>query len=202
MILKTIFITIVLHSLTFCQEDLCASNSLSEDNCLFTIFNSDYNGKCCFVSYSNKNEDNIITECRQSSIDISEFNLKEEILNEKQDTINTDSLYVSCPKEGLIKNNCGVVGLGEPFKKEHCSVITISEKYCCFLSYKLAGDTETHHVCRLVDNYINEGKTTKESRNLIERLLEGAVLEQGVCSQMFTKHSLSWLVLSLVLLIL
>ena len=107
---------------------------------------------------------------------------------------------ITCPKFAVINNNCGIVGHGEPFKKEHCSTVKIAEKYCCLLTFKLSGDTDTHHVCRLVDNYIEQGKTTPESRSLIAELQEGAILESGMCSGVFKKYSFYLLLITLGLL--
>ena len=173
-----------------------------EDECIRSDIINDTTD-CCYVAYTD-NQDTTVKQCKlvtkenpkQNSAHKLETSLNDEQIELKEGT----SFNITCPKFGVINNNCGIVGHGEPFKKEHCSTVKIAEKYCCLLTFKIPGDTETHHACRLVEDYIDKGKTTKESRRLIENLYEGAILESGMCSSVFKTYSFYLLIITLGLL--
>ena len=183
----------------------CAKTQIApadEDECIRSDIINDTTD-CCYVAYTD-DQDKTVKQCRivnkGDSNTNSVNNLKLELESEDTKLKEGTSYNITCPKFGVINNNCGIVGHGEPFKKEHCSTVKIAEKYCCLLTFKVPGDTETHHACRLVEEYIDKGKTTKESRNLIEDLYEGAILESGMCSSVFKKYSFYLLIITLGLL--
>lgn len=201
---KLILIISILSYITSVEYiNACAQTQIApadEDECIRSDIINDTTD-CCYVAYID-NQDKTVKQCRvvdkedsnTNSVNYLKLKLEDEPLKEGT------SLNITCPKFGVINNNCGIVGHGEPFKKEHCSTVKIAEKYCCLLTFKVPGDTETHHACRLVEEYIDKGKTTKESRDLIEDLYEGAILESGMCSSVFKKYSFYLLIITLGLL--
>lgn len=187
MSLKTVIILCVLSTLITAQEtSICENPDKTVEtfnDCVYSTVG--VNEDCCFLQYTNT-EDTTITQCKLVEIvegTTSDESVKSAITDLKENTEAT----VVCPTKGVIANNCGVVGEGMPNKKEHCSAVTIPERFCCMLTYTY--NEQSYNVCRVVKEYINEGKTTKEAQKIIEKL-EGASLQSGVCSGGFVKYAL------------
>ena len=185
--LKTVIILFFLSTIITSQEtSICENPDKTVEtfnDCIYSTVEG--NEDCCFVQYTNT-EDTTITQCKLVEISeetSSETSVESVITDIKENTEPT----IICPKKGVIYNNCGVVGEGIPSKKEHCSAVTIPERFCCMLTYTY--NEQSYNVCRVVKDYINEGKTTKEAKKIIEKL-EGASLQSGVCSGGFVKYAL------------
>ena len=186
MALKTVITLFFLSTMIASQEtSICENPGKTVEtfsDCIYSTVGGDQD--CCFLQYTNT-EDTTITQCKL--VDIVEGTSSEETVeSELSDVKESTEPTIVCPRKGVISNNCGVVGEGEPTKKEHCTAITIPERFCCMLTY--THNETTYNVCRVVKEYIEEGKTTTEAKNIISKL-EGAVLQSGVCSAGFIKYA-------------
>ena len=118
--------------------------------------------------------------------------------NESISEIDCPGLYISKNKNNKI-NNCGLVGVLEPRKREDCSGISIPENNCCMIEL-----TDGSKMCRRVKKLPkDENDIRDEVKQDISRLSNSnPSINKIYCSEHFIHLATSILVICLLTVIL